>query len=260
MAKNTIVDLFRQINKDKKILFIILASILISLPVVVSSDMFWMITAVSVSYSWVIFSWVITNRSVFRKTWQYFSVFVLVFIGNFGWFKLLDSIDVKFFPSKLTYLQNFLIAIPGFIATLVVVLLVWRLTRPKDFKKSEKWVEIVKKPRFAMSISAAFFIQYLPTVSSLLLDKTYIVSIFFMALGWLLISIVVTRIRSKVKYWLHGIIFFVAMIPMVYYSLDWSIFIDNSIYMNSIGFLFTFVSYFILFVSLLLLSKPRYLE
>jgi hypothetical protein len=240
-----ICDIFHSIIKDGKIYFIILAAILISISSFQSSsELFIKILTIAVPYSfaWVILAWIITDKSILRKTAPYLGIFVIL---------LLEKIYL--FASET---EDYFFILVKFVVMLTVFLLLWHLAKPKDFTKTS----FLKTKKMILIIICSI-IMTIPhwistTVCSCYGFLTY--GLFF-AIALTLFSTIITNIAEKTRYILYALIFVFTLVTstQTYFSHEFNL--DTNMFTLAF-FIVNVTSYFFIFLSLLLLSKTKYLE
>lgn len=286
------------IIKDRKIIFLIIASVLITIstyayyqirvyPVSIFKSL---IVGSAYSFSWVIIAWLITDKSILRKALPYVSIFVLLFVDKIYW-----SIFYYFYPpvtfEEVISLGDFnkaenyeLISEPAYYLSIIIMFVVyfsvflifWYLSKPKDFK--EKFLFLKKKNIFYVILASVFItmphwifrVIYFFTGNNLLMylyENTIFSNFFYFSIGAIpfiiglvIISVIITNIKSSEKYILYGsIILFsiIYQIPLYNFGL-WN-FYDN-IFLRTSYFALYLLCYFVIYLSFLFLSKPRYLE
>ena len=238
-------DIFHSMAKDGKIYFIILAAILISISSIQSSsDLFVKILTIAIPYSfaWVILAWMITDRSILRKTAPYLGIFVIL---------LLEKIYL--FASET---EDYFFILVKFVVILIVFLLLWHLAKPKDFTKKS-----FLKTKKMMLVVICSIIMTIPHWISTAVCSCYgfLTYGLFFAIALTLFSTVITNIAEKTRYILYALIFVFALITstQTYFSHGFNL--DADMFTLAF-FIANVISYFFIFLSLLLLSKTKYIE
>ena len=238
-------DIFHSMAKDGKIYFIILAAILISISSIQSSsDLFVKILTIAIPYSfaWVILAWIITDRSILRKTAPYLGIFVIL---------LLEKIYL--FASET---EDYFFILVKFVVILIVFLLLWHLAKPKDFTKKS-----FLKTKKMMLVVICSIIMTIPHWISTAVCSCYgfLTYGLFFAIALTLFSTVITNIAEKTRYILYALIFVFTLITstQTYFSHGFNL--DINMFTLAF-FVVNVILYFFIFLSLLLLSKTKYLE
>jgi len=294
----SIREIFHLIIKDKMIIFLLIASLLITLSSIVYYKLHVfpdeiyrsIIIGVSYSFSWVVVAWAITDRSIFRKVLPYLSIFVLLFLDKIYW-----GIFYYFNPplsiSDLAILENYneidswntvyenayyFHIFVKFLIVLIVFIIFWYLTRPKDFKQKTIFF---KKKKMVYVILASFFMTMSLWFSRLLfnifgtdlihsvISDNFSSSLFYFVTGGVLIiisllffSLVITNIKTNKKFILYGLValsVFIYSVPLYNFGL-WKY--SEDIILTSIYFVIYAICYFVIFLCFLLLSKTKYIE
>lgn len=278
-------------NLQKDTFFIILATLLLIIYTISSyvltsrtiEDFF--IPGFCFAFAFLILAWILTHQSHLRKTWTYLTIFILTFIYISYWkiiFFLFNSSPKYLKPfnhdllRNVTNLQFFL----NFFIILIIVWLFWYLVKPKDFQ--DKKFSFPKKENYNKTI-ISIFIPFLITFPYWL---TYIISFlnkdffsdlfasnetmyylfisfyrgvpFFVAA--ILFSILINRLKEKKRLYL----FFIVGVLVLIQSISVYLLFDVQSYDSFTNIVFSTVKngccFFIIFFSLLLLAKERYLE
>ena len=185
-AYRTIKDIFNSMIKDGKIIFLIIASILIAFSSVAPylADFTYndillegIFSVTPFAFAWLVIGWTITDKSLLRKPYPYLAIFSAWFIYEIYWYlfnflfpitytKSLTSEDIALGKSmskvptrEWLNLQetafNFYIILFFVIAVFIFVLF-WYLTNPKNFPKNK--FDIFKKKNFLYAILGAILI------------------------------------------------------------------------------------------------------
>lgn len=186
-VSRNIRDIFSAMINDRKIIFLILATIMITISYISTSIVYFSFQSLSrvfVSYipfafAWLIMAWAITDRSVLRTPYPYIFVFLVLFIHKIYW-----SLFYWLFPpvyrggsesSDALALGGGNLAIPSqewldlkmnatylymvieIIVILSIFLLFWYLTHPHDFSKRKYRQLNLKNKRLIFVILGVFF-------------------------------------------------------------------------------------------------------
>ena len=232
-------------TKDGKTYFIILAAILISISSVqLSSNIFIKILTIAIPYSfaWVILAWIITDRSVLRKTAPYLGIFVIL---------LLEKIYL--FASGT---EDYFFILIKFVLMLIVFLIIWHLAQPKDFTKTS-----FLKSKKLMLIIICSIIMAIPHLASITMCNCYGLLTYgvFFSIALTLFSTIITNITEKTRYILYALIFVFTLVTstQAYFSHEFNL--DANVFTLA-HFVVNVILYFFIFSSILLLSKTKYLE
>jgi len=238
-------DIFHSMAKDGKIYFIILAAILISISSFQSSsDLFVKIltNAIPYSFAWVILAWMITDRSILRKTTPYLTIFIIL---------LLEQISLP-----ASEIKDYFLILIKFVVTLTVFLLIWYLAKPKDFTKTS-----FLKSKKMMLVIICSIIMTIPHWISTTICNCYGLLTYglFFAIALTLFSTVITNITEKTRYILYALIFVFTLITstQTYFSHGFNL--DANMFTLAF-FVVNVILYFFIFLSILLLSKTKYIE
>ncbi len=293
-----IKDLILSTVKDKKIIFLIIASLLITLSSIIYYKMYTfpemiyksLIIGITYSFSWVIVAWIVTDKSILRKALPYFGIFILLFLDKMYW-----NVFYYFYPplstKELLISENYSLADKWYIAfenayylhivikfllMIIVFIIFWYLTRPKDFKEKNNFL---KKKNMVYVILASFFIT-MPlwlsrAVISLIgtnvlhsvIKDTLFSSLFYFFIGGIpfiislfIFSIIITNIKTSKKFILYGLIILSAivyLIPLYDFGL-WEY--SRDVLLSLIYFVIYGICYFVIFLCFLFLSKTKYIE
>ncbi len=236
------------------------------------------------AFAFVTLSWILTDQSLLRKTWPYLTIFILSFIIVSFWKIIYFSIDLSIknyqninysILEKISYLQ----IIVNFLIILTLVLLFWYLVKPKDFQ--DKKIFFLKKEnkiKTILTISIPFFMTlpywlnhliyifnknfFSDLLSNIDLYHWYIfllktIPFFFAAIFF---AILINNLKENKKYYLYSIIGSFVLIQNITFFLIYNITNSDFFSILIITSVNYGISFFIIFLSLLLLSKNRYLE
>jgi len=293
-----IKDLILSTVKDKKIIFLIIASLLITLSSIITYKIYTFpettyksfIIGLTYSFSWVTIAWIITDRSLLRKLLPYFVIFILLFLDKVYW-----SIFYYFYPplstKEILISENYHIAdkwysvyesaqylhiVIKFLLMIIVFIIFWYLTKPRDFKEKNIFL---RKKNMIYVILASFFITLPLWLSRALfsivgfdvlhsvIKDTLSSSIFYFFTGGipfiislLIFSLIITNIKTSKKFILYGIIILSALIYLIpLYDFGLWIYSENILF-SSFYFIIHGICYFIIFLCFLFLSKTKYIE
>lgn len=281
MSLNRFRDVFAGVFRDGKLCFIILASLLVSISLTQNgfNDLYKSVfIAVPYGFAWVVFAWAITDKSVFRRPLPYIGIFLALFLEKMYWsLNVKDTISSSISTEKyVSFLSKPHMAGVGFegdinlqyvflrfIVVLFVFMIIWYLSRPKDFKKND-----VKASRGVLVFVSSFFMigsywlwELFGDISSISYDWYLFLFIGFpVVVSFVFLGFVLTNIKSNIRYYLYCGIGFFAVIPFVpFYKLFY-----NIVWNQNVADLYSFVSYVVsffgVFLCLLLLSKSKYIE
>ena len=293
-------DIFKQITKDGKIIFIILATLLVTVSLIVNYNIHIgflslekaLLIGVPFSFAWVVFAWAITDQSILRKPFPYVCIFVVILIEKLYWAffyflfppvyetinEVSDNLALGFgYPMLSRDLINLLdsafwiFVVVEFIVMLIVFMVLWYLARPKDFKKiSWKKTSLVIFASFLITMPLWIWkaIGYFGGNESILsiirnIDYSWY-SLFFnglqIAIAMVIFAYVITNIKSIYKFILYCLIFLFLLVPNFpfFYFVFWKS--SNGLFNVSVYYFVYGISYFIIFLSLLLLGKTKYIE
>jgi len=198
--------------------------------------------AIPQAFVWVIIAWMVTDKSILRKTTPYLGIFTVIFLE-------------KIYLSSIEAIDYFYVFIK-FVITITVFLILWHLARPKDFTKTNSLKS--KKMLIVIFTSISMIMPYL--ISTVVCGSyALIIHGLFFAAGLTAFSTVITNITGKTRYKLYTLVFVFALIVSITMSLNNGINL-SLVPSTLIFFIVSFVSYFFIFLSLLLLTKTKYLE
>jgi len=266
-------------QKDGKLYFIILATLLITIssiaaykiPMYTHDFIKSSIVAISYAFTWVVFAWIITDKCILRKPYPYILIFILFFVERLYW-----SINYHLFSyENFNEAYNFYM-IFDLLIIICVFTIFWYLSKPKNFKDFNSFL---KTKNMVYVLFAAFFTSMGIWLTKFILENSsieliqsiyetefsfssfiFITNAIPYIFGILFLSFVITNIRSNKKYGLYGIIILFSM--LFFLPFDSFLFYGYSqdILKVIIYFLFFGIAYFVIFTSLTLLSKTKYLD
>jgi hypothetical protein len=292
--------IFKQITKDGKIIFIILATLLVTVSLIVNYSIHTgflslekaLLIGVPFSFAWVVFAWAITDQSILRKPLPYVCIFVAILAEKLYWafFYLLfppvyettngvaDALALGSgnpMPSMdwLNLLDSafWVFVFVEFFVLLIVFVVLWHLAKPKDFKKiSLKKTTLVIFASFLMTMPLWIWraIGYFGGSESLSwiirnIDYSWYNLLFNslqIAIAMVIFTHVITNIKSIYKFVLYGLIFLFLLVPSFPFF-DFAFWRSSSDLINASAYFIVYgISYFIVFLSLLLLTKTKYIE
>jgi hypothetical protein len=175
-----------------------------------------------------------------------------------NWLNLLDSAFWVF-------------VIVEFVVMLIVFIVLWYLARPKDFKKIS-WIKtsLVIFASFLMTMpiwiwKAIGYFGGNELIISIIRNLDYSWhSLLFnglqIAIAMVIIAYVITNIKNIYKFVLYGLIFLFLLVPHFPFFdfVNWKFY--NDIAHVAFYFIIYGISYFIVFLCLLLLTKTKYIE
>jgi len=271
--KCNINGFFKLMYKDRKLFFILLASLLISISIFTQIAIHFstysleksLIVGITYSFAWVVVAWILTDKSVLRKPYPYLLIFFSLILKD-----ILGPILWSIFDIKIFFTELFLLV--EFIVIFIVFLTIWYLARPYDFKKFRKENNFIK--RFIGIILASFTI-ILPYILVTIFSYKSLIDFFGntfyeiydliftgipTAISFLIFAIIITNIKTNSKNYVYLLIIFFSILPTIpylYYILPSPI----SMELYRIFYLIlVFISNFFVFTCLLLVSKEKYLE
>lgn len=280
MNQSGMKEVFSNLYRDGKLGFIILASLLISVCLVQKGSNDFLksvLIAVPYGFGWVIFAWAITDRSVLRRPIPYIGIFFALFLEKMFW-----SLNVRnIIPSSISadeyvsYISKPHMVGIGFeeelglqfvflkfIVVLFVFMLIWYLSKPKDFKNRVKMRNgvLIFLSSFFM-IGSYWIWELFGSIDSISYDWYVLLFIGIpIAVSLLLLSLAITNIKNSIRYYLYCGVSFFAVIPFIpFYKIFYNFIWDQTV-ADVYIFIMYIVSYFGVFLCLLLLSKNKYLE
>ncbi len=292
-AYRNIKDIFDSMIKDGKIIFLIIASILIAFSAVVPylADFEYndiliqgLISAIPSAFAWLVIGWTITDKSILRKPYPYLAIFSAWFIYEIYWY-LFNFLFPSNYGNSQVSSQEWLnlqetaftfYIILFFVIAVFIFVLFWYLTNPKNLPKNK--LDIFKKRNFIYAILGGLFITMplwsirllyyvfgirLPefiVTNNLFLDLYYfIINAIPVSIAFLIFGVIITNIKIQKRYVLYFLIIVftaVSFIP-IYTITGLDINRDLFIFYR---FLKYSISYFFVFLGFILLSKEKYLE
>ncbi len=264
--------ILHQIIKDGKLFFINLATILITISAVASyffidtsfSLIKTLIIAIPYAFSWVVFAWIITDKSFFRQPTPYVVIFLIFFIG-----KILH----------INYTKNIIMILTEFLSILFIFIIYWYLSRPRDYAKFENKFEFLYSNRMsiifigALLITLPFilwhiginFYDYEALNNQLFNFEIFEWDVFFLLsipvmLSFVILSFIVTNIKSKIRFSLYGVLALFLILPNVPIFNQFFLKEYKSDFVLFLFFLIYSICYFIIFFIFVLLANPKYLE
>ena len=268
---NKIWDIFRCLFKDGKFIFIVLATLLATFPIIANYTLKTssycleksLIVAIPFAFAWVVFAWAITDQSVLRRFTTYAFIFVVLFFEKIYWgvFNYLYASNnlSELIDTKETAHNIFILI--EFIAMFAVFFTLWRLAKPKEFKnRNLKSISLVVLSAFLMTIPLWIF-RFLRYIGAESFTRFLIENIEWyglllegipIAFSLIVFAIVITNIKESVKNLLYFLIFVFAL---VMYLPVYSGNFPEIVFFIIVGF-----CYFVVFLSLVLVSKTKYIE
>ena len=273
-----IIEIFGSLVKDGKIWLLLLASLLISIPFFTNTSELIgriLIFAIPSGFAWVILAWVITDKSILRTIGPYLTIFILVFIEKIFFYVFLNLYtEISDWFQYYEIVTNIFMVL-SFVSTLFLLLILWYLARPSDFTR-EKY-GFLKNKRILLVIFSTilikfFEIQYFWYILTgdfpfrfLIENLDYIIwyNLIFTVptvIGFILFAVVITNIKSDVKYGIYSLIglsVFIQYFPFLssFDIVGWGFWGVKTYY-----FIISIISYFLMFLGLLLVSKSKYVE
>ena len=280
-------DIFKKMTKDGKVTFVLLATLLFTVSLIINYSIQVgllslekaLLIGIPFSFAWVVFAWVITDQSVLRKPFPYVCIFLAILIEKLYWalFYLLFSPvyettngvadafalglgNSMLFNDWLNLLRPggsafWVFVFVEFFVMLTVFMVLWYLASPKDFKKiSWKKTTLVIFASFLMTTSLWIWKAIGYSIHSFLFNGLQI------AIAMVIFAYVITNIKSIYKFILYGLIFLFLLVPYLpfFNFVNWKYY-DDLVHVSTYFIIFG-VSYFIVFISLLLLTKTKYIE
>lgn len=255
-----------------------------------------LLIGVPFSFAWVVFAWAITNQSVLRKPFPYVCIFVAILIEKLYWalFYLLFSPvyettngvadafalglgNSMLFSDWLNLLRPggsafWVFVFVEFFVMLIVFMVLWYLARPKDFKKiSCKKTSLVIFASFLMTMpfwiwnaiyyfGGTRFFEIFITNWDLISWYNLLFYGMPIAIALVIFAYVITNIKNIYKYVLYDLILLFLLVQYLPFFdfVNWKYY-DDLVRVSAYFIIFG-VSYFIVFLSLLLLAKTKYIE
>lgn len=258
------------------------------------------ISYIPFAFTGLMIAWIVTDKSILRKPYPYLGIFLFLFIYKVYWSlfywifpepitnspEILGSIEIGTTNIPRTTsgwlnLQNnafYFYIIVELVVIVGIFLLFWYLTHPSDFLKHEyKKLDLLKNKRTVFFVLGVFFMSmhiWLWNLIYFLSEDIFhefftnvdlfmwvipLINIIPIAIGLIFFSMLITRIKDHLRYVLYLIVFIFTIIPSIpiYYmlGLNW-----RSSLFGIFHFLIYLISFFILFLSFILLSKTKYIE
>ena len=246
--------------------------------------------AIPYAFAWVLITWAITDKSILRKPLPYLGVFIVLLIEKTYWTVFYQLFPpwynseafavgvVKIARPFVDWIDlhekayHFLVVIEFFIM-FVFFMILWYLSRPRDFTKkiyNRRTLLIVfgsffmTMPlwlgRVVFDIGGYEFVWNLISNWDLVHWFNFLVTILPFVIGFLILAVVITNIKKSIRFGLYLVIFVFLLIPNLPINgfSYWPVYQD---WVHSLFYYFVFaLSYFIVILSLVLLSKTKYLE
>lgn len=310
VLKQKIQDTFHPMLKDGGLLFILLATLLVSISMYstyVFRMQLWpwyktLLLAVPYAFAWVVIAWIITDKSIVRKPYPYVVVFIVLFFEKIYW-----SLFYNFYPVTYTnfsgeiqdamaigstnihmpsaeWLQTaenaeHLFIVVEFIVAIILFMTVWYLARPKDFTQIKTKIDFLKTKRMILLIISAILMtvplwiwkaiaeiggpEFIRTLFSYTDMIDWYNFLFFgipIGIAMLIFAFVITNIKSKVRNVLYVLVLISILVPYIPVY-DYMFWVRSSSMITVFSYFFIFAAmYFLMFLSLLLLSKTKYIE
>lgn len=305
-VKQKIYDTFHPMIKDGGLLFIFLATLLVTISMFstyVFRTSLWpwhkaLLLGVPYAFAWVVVAWIITDKSVFRKPYPYIVIFVVLFFEKIYWALFYNLFPMTYRTSSgsiggalalgntnyaipsvewLNLLENAnnLFIVVEFIVVLALFVTLWSLVRPKDFEK----LSFLKTKRMILLIISVILMTVPLWIWKAIAEigGPELIRDLFRNIDWIdwynllfygipiaialvIFAFVITNIKSKVKNILYLVILLSVLIPHVPIY-DYMFWVRSSSTAAVFSYFFVFAAmYFVMFLSLLLLSKTKYIE
>ena len=296
--KQFLYNLLRDNNFVFIVLAAILVSLQIFYPATEIYQRF--INAIPYAFGWLVFAWAITDKSIQRRIFPYLGIFVVLFFEKSYWYlfyvlyppeyvqsgsgPIADALafgsghnrilDPEWFNALETAQYVFIVV--KFIVMFVVFLTLWYLARPSDFRKmkikknlleSKKMVLLVvtsfvmTMPHWLWRIVHSGFAQFFTHYWEMFPWSQLLFYGFSTAVAFILFAFIITKIQNRVKYLLYAIIGLLVMLPYLPREIIYSTHTNWTTQMLfATNVLINSVSYFFVFLSLLLLAKTKYIE
>ena len=247
------------------------------------------------AFAWVVVAWSITDKSVLRRPYPYIGIFLALFIEKIYWalFYTLypisyrdsfgaieDALNVgntNFAIPSAEWLNlfdsaSYLFIIIEFIVAIVLFGTLWYLARPKDFTKLNiKRIGLVVIGAILMTVplwiwkAIAYFgglrfFEFFITNWEWIYWYNFLFHGIPIAIAMVIFAFVITNIKSRAKFFLYVIILVSVLIPHIPIY-DYMFWVRSSSTVTVFSYFFVFaVMFFVMFLSLLLLSKTKYIE
>jgi len=293
--KEKTISVFHLLIRDKNFWFVILAVLLISISMIRSFAFFdynAVIFAIPYAFAWVVLAWALTDESIKRKIVPYVTIFIALFLVKIYWYlfyalypptyewsgvghmgRLLGVGHMGRLTPEWLSLQEtaaFLFALVEFFVMLVVFISLWYLARPEDFAGLKTKTSLLKSKRMLLIVISSFLMiahYWLWVIAGRAIVELFRYSMIYWyqllfyglptAFALVIFAVVITNIKRRAKYVLHGVVGLFALVPYLpFYSyIYWT---RGTVYSYIV--LIYAISYFFVFLSLLLLTKTKYIE
>lgn len=243
-----------------------------------------LIPGICFAFAGLVISWVLTHQSHLRKTWPYITIFILSFIYVSYWkiiyyiydpFRFLYRNSYSFFQTVF-YLQ----LVINFFIILTMVFIFRYLIKPEEFSKNiYSLFEKKNQRKTILSIAipflmiSPFIINYISFYLSkdfyhdlFVLNQTFhFIQIFLTILipylfAVLIFAILINRLKSKKRFYFYGIIGISTITLYIPYTFYFDIYTTDFDTIKTFLIIKNTIVYLLIFISLLFLSKDRYLE
>jgi hypothetical protein len=258
--------------KDGKLIFITLASMLITISTIASyffidtsySIIKTLIIAFPYAFAWVVLAWIITDKSFFRQAKPYLIIFLIILIEKISW---------------INFQNNVLMILIEFFSVLLIFNIFWYLSRPRDYAKFSNKLEFLFSNRMVLIFLGAIIValplilwhieiysyDYKALIFQFYNLKIFEWDVFFILtipvlVSFVILSFTVTNIKNKIKFSLYGVIILFLFFPNIpvfnqFFLKDYS---GNFVLI--VYFLLYFICYFIIYFIFILLANSKYLE
>ena len=291
-VKEKTISVFHSLIRDKNFWFVILAVLLISVSMLQSFTFFEynvVVFAVPYAFAWVVLAWALTNELIKRKIVPYIAIFIALFIERIYWFvfrflypypsssmgahaydplPLIETAQSSSLIEWQSLQQNafYLFVIVEFVVMLIVFISLWYLVHPKDFTELKTKASLLKSKRLVLVVISSILMTthcwlWLIAGSAILewfeFTIVYWYQFIFYALpaavALVLFAVVITNLKSQAKYVLYGLVgLFTLITYLPFYSMYWMTHVYYIVIQP--------ISYFFVFMSLLLLVKTRHIK
>ncbi len=270
-SNNKIGEVFSCLIRDRKIVFILLAAILLTFSMFTSyvlndiqdslEKSFFI--GITFAFTSVVFAWAVTDKSVLRKPSLYISLFLVLLFEKIyiGLSANLSDFIYNSDKADITQINSYyLFIIINFFVMLYVFLVIWYLSKPKEFKTyKSKNIFLIIFSVFLITLPTWFF-RFLACTysgfSGFCTQNPEVCSLLFqgipIALSLVIFAMVITNIKSIVRNILYFIIF---VFTLAMYLPG---FISD--FPETLFFIFAGFCISVVFLSFVLLSKPRYID
>lgn len=265
-------EILHQMIKDGKLIFITLASMLITISTIASyflidasySIIKTLIIAFPYAFTWVVLAWIITDKSFFRQPTPYLIIFLIILIEKI---------------SLINFQNNILMILIEFFYMLIIFSIFWYLSRPRDYAKFSNKFEFLFSNRMILIFLGAILMtlplilwhieiysyEYKALSFQFFNFKIFEWNVFFLLtipimISFVILSFIITNIKNKIRFSLYGVIAIFLVLPNIPvfnqfflkdYISDFILFVYFSIYL---------ICYFIIYFIFVLLANPKYLE